>query len=158
MDRALASGAKGRGFESLLARHFDWVQPGDMGYRMYRATYATNSRRIAWKFNSLSHQFLGFRLRRALSHDQFRLDHNGLRIRCFRWSINAAQQSFRRDHSHFPQWLPHGRQAGILESCALNVIEAHHGNVLRHALPRLPQRADRADRGNIIERKQRSDT
>jgi hypothetical protein len=28
MDRALASGAKGRGFESLLARHILKVQPG----------------------------------------------------------------------------------------------------------------------------------
>jgi hypothetical protein len=36
MDRALASGAKGRGFESLLARHFLLVRPGDIGDRSYR--------------------------------------------------------------------------------------------------------------------------
>ena len=36
MDRALASGAKGRGFESLLARHFIPVQPGHIGDTTYR--------------------------------------------------------------------------------------------------------------------------
>jgi hypothetical protein len=36
MDRALASGAKGRGFESLLARHSFLVQPKHIGYRTYR--------------------------------------------------------------------------------------------------------------------------
>jgi hypothetical protein len=33
MDRALASGAKGRGFESLLARQLNRVRPGHVGDR-----------------------------------------------------------------------------------------------------------------------------
>ena len=37
MDRALASGAKGRGFEPLQARHFPRVRPGHVGYRTYRS-------------------------------------------------------------------------------------------------------------------------
>ena len=36
MDRALASGAKGRGFESLLARHLFPVQSGEILYRTFR--------------------------------------------------------------------------------------------------------------------------
>ncbi len=55
------------------------------------------------------------------------------------------------------QRLAHGRQRRILERRALNIVEAHHGNIIRNSASRLSQSAYSPDRGNIIESKQRGE-
>ncbi len=100
----------------------------------------------------------GARARRCLADNQFRLHEYAFGIsRRLRRRIDAAQDRFRSEDSHLAQRLAHGRQRRILERRALNIVEAHHGNIFRHAAARLSQSAYGPDRGNIIEGKQRGE-
>src|SRR5262249_14937141 len=67
-----------------------------------------------------------------------------------RRSGDALEQRLGCQQSHLAQRLPYSGQRRVLKSCTLNVVEAHDRNVFRNAPPRFAQRANRADRRNVI--------
>src|ERR1039458_8226132 len=70
-------------------------------------------------------------------------------------ATNPPQNGFGGNLPHLSQRLPHRGEPGILIGSALNVVEAHHRYIFRHAQSLFPQGANRADRRNVIERKDR---
>src|SRR6266481_802457 len=57
-------------------------------------------------------------------------------------SVEPLQQNSRRSLSNISQRLPNGRQSGCMVSRELDVVEADHGNVLRHVQIGIPQGAN----------------
>src|SRR6266568_5219181 len=58
--------------------------------------------------------------------DRYKIGKGGL-------TSDPLQQNPRRHRTHFMQWLANCSQTGIVERCALNVVEADDGNVLRNS-------------------------
>ena len=69
--------------------------------------------------------------------------------------MNPLQQCLRRNDPHLSQWLANCGKPRILKCRALNIIEADHGDIFGHPPPGFPQRTDRSNRRDIIERYQR---
>src|SRR5262252_8670771 len=82
--------------------------------------------------------------RRRLANDQFRLNRNllGLVLAVF----DSLKKSLRGDLPHARQRLAHRGEAGCVIGGALDVVEADHRYVLRHAQSRFLERPDRAQR------------
>src|SRR5882724_9504093 len=72
-------------------------------------------------------------------------------------SVDPFHSYLGRDLSHLSQWLSHRGESGILEGSALNVVESHYGNVVRHANARIAKRSYCSNGGNVIKRKQRAE-
>src|SRR5580704_1714974 len=68
---------------------------------------------------------------------------------------DAPQNGLSGNLSHLAQGLSHGGEPGVLERSALDIVEAHYGNVLWHPQFLFPQGANRADRRDVIEREYR---
>src|SRR6516164_1778552 len=90
---------------------------------------------------------------RAGAADQLGLHHNFLGVGGFRRRGDAPQQRLGGEHAHFSQRLPYGRERRVLKCCALNVVEAYYRDILRDLTARFAQCLNRADRGDIVERK-----
>jgi hypothetical protein len=56
-------------------------------------------------------------------------------------------------NSHRAQRLAHGGQRWILESRGLNIVEPNYGDILGNAQAGFAYGSDRADRRNVVERK-----
>src|ERR1700728_595036 len=70
---------------------------------------------------------------RGLADDQFGFDNGFAAAGVGSGSPDAAQQSLGGNSAHFAQRLSHRGERRILVSGALNVVEAHHRNILGYA-------------------------
>src|SRR5437879_2201045 len=68
--------------------------------------------------------------------------------------FEAFQQSACRYFSHFFKRLAHGGESWVVVHSNSNVVEAHHRNIFRNPQSNLLKRADGADGGDVIIRKQ----
>jgi hypothetical protein len=89
-----------------------------------------------------------------IPHHKLRIDYDrsvvDRRSRC----AYLLQHRLSGQHAHRTQRLPHRSKPRILKRSRLYIVKAHHRDILRHAQTRLSQGLDRADRGDVIERKQ----
>src|SRR6202162_4669671 len=67
----------------------------------------------------------------GLADNQFRFDHGFPALGMRSGTPDAAEHSLGGDSPHFAQRLAHRGQRRILVGGTLNVVEAHHGNVIR---------------------------
>src|SRR5437667_5540079 len=74
-----------------------------------------------------------------------------------RGAFDLVDKRLCADLSHPKKWLPDRRQPGIGERGAGNIIETHHGDILRHTQTCFTECPDRSDRKNIVISKERSD-
>src|SRR5262245_9348671 len=90
--------------------------------------------------------------RRGVAHDKLRLDRDGGDV--FFFFFDLIDEGLRGDFAHAHERLTDGGERGIRERRAWNVVEAHDGNVFRHAEAHFLQRPDGADGGDVVVREQ----
>ncbi len=68
--------------------------------------------------------------------------------------FDHADHSLGSNLAHFAEWLSYRSQAGRVEGGPLNIVEAHHGNILRNTQTFFLHGADCSDCGNVVVREQ----
>jgi hypothetical protein len=67
------------------------------------------------------------------------------------------QQGLDSQCSHLVEWLANGGEARGLEGRLFNVVEANDGDILRYSQAYIMERADAADRSDVVEREKCSE-
>src|SRR3984885_1739178 len=92
----------------------------------------------------------------GLPNDKFRFHDHLWSVRRL-GMVDSIQQCFGARLTHGPEGLADGGEAGNAEGRAEHVVEADHGNVLRHLEPGFVQGADGAEGSDIVECKERGE-